>query len=1697
MSRRAPTRRAGVALALAAASFAFVWGCSSTAGVREASAAGPAATLGELQRRYNRSLYDGLVALRSRVNPAAAHVVGDNTGPAGMLWTKCANLGVDLLATLVAESRGLVSDATAREHVSRVLDVLGALPRRDGIFPEVIKLENGIRAEIKDGRISYSSIDSAWVTIALSLVETRYRGSGDPLAAQARALLDAQNYAVFLTPEGVMGGGFWIDAQTGQRIEDAHFAYADRNSEARPLVNALVGLGKIPTSAWDGMTYVWDRREDVPIARGWNFSAFVEMTGQLFLDEASLSPRALGLSHANYVEASVRGAARRGDVVFGYAPACNLAHGYAEYGLDRPEVVSPYAAAALAMTGEPRAVANLARILEAIPSDGRPAPDGLVPSTGRTYCAVARTLDQSLLFLALNADALRALSRGAAWYPSAAARIRASSEAPRPSPTPAPGFGAGRTGARTPVDDGQHDSPPVPDGLVGAARAEAVERGRAGLREILSAVRQGQGEPGGAIAVSQSRVTLASASAFAAWMDFLPDFAAIGRRRALTSAPSAGEPDSWFELQGRETLSLEKITAGIAASKAKGVASASVRQSERDTDVAALRLVAALYVAERQSAALQEHAEWLRGVARQIPADAPDAPGDSAVLAARIAAVDHALAESEAARRGAASQLRDLAGDRPLRASAVDVALDLADVVSVFGGALNDLSRPEEVGRAELDWQESLLSMTRTRAAYLPELRAGLLADWTSYAAAGGRGWAIDQVLGDVTAAFRLRPDSASLREAQEAAVEASYWRLRELRRASAEARAEARVRRDAAQAAWSATAPERSAARYRRAADRFARGEDDVTALTDASRRFQAATERSAQLLSQALDAEIERVAQGGQETIAGPTASDVPTLRSPLESAAQADVARTAATAEALTNTLQSTLEGGVVWPLSLGTGAPLFGAVIPSREPGGTTLTTGLLHPALLGRAALARRSDSRAERAAQAKASLARARAEEVRKMAQAQQVRARVEWAYARAALHQAEAYAVYARKVVQGLEPLLERGLLDAETFRRDAGARLEAAVASEELARGAMEEARIRLDTLRAAADDEDARDETLSELTSRLESRVYAPEHLVGFEAELRERTARLRAAAAQAELAASRASAASLEVTVQGTLEFDTKAYSLGFAVSCDLDPARDEAHVLEVADDAGRAEGELASALADVARDRLLSQEELDAATRISATEATALDSLQKLASDSQQELAGRPELDDTTKLRTSAGIEDALFEARRRVLVAEHRLARARLRALDLGLATTIPRAGAVDAEARPNDPATHPTPSAEPLSVAIARLAASDPLVVSGDRAYRAAVAEPLRWPLFGGFRAFGPIVGLAHGDDQTGGSPSSLTTAVTGAIAGIGISYGLDEGLAFIASYPRRAAAGWAEASARRVASVDAARAIGQAWYAREKLKLAGEAAEQARAFYDLTLPRFSAAHVGFADLARAQASEASARADDREAQDEVDRERLWFSLRGVPLTDELLDTAAQYVASTPPVAPGESPGHDPPPAITQARAARDAARGDALLAFARLVGPATIAVWANPFVQRDRLAQAGAPAESTTRGVDVDVSLAVPILPKALAQGAEASARAGVRDEDLARTERFFHASRSRRQDELDSAIAVGRAAAERERTARVALDEVDRRYQSADVGISIDTRRQAEDDVLAARRAVLDSQVSRLRLVLSEGP
>ncbi len=412
-------------------------GSATTAGAQE---------LGSRELRETAAdLYRGVTRLRSPESPY--EFPGDNTGRWGMTYTKPTNLAMDLMSTLVADRSGLEATVAARRHIGRVIDGLEGLQTHAGIFPEVIKMEDGrIWAEQRAGTIVYSALDSAWLHFALSLVEARYRRDDAGLASRVRALLDVADYSIFVDASYSFKHNVAVDALSRRRVSRSPYGYDNANSEARIALLYLVAAGKVDTAVWERLWYRWRDKERERIAEGWNWSAFVELTGNLFFDELALAPRTFGASHLGYLAAARRVADRAGLELVGWGPSASPAaenpEGYsAAYGLDRPEVATPYAAALLApveRTLSSAAARSLTRMLRAAGNLSAPIPDAYDSRTGAVANRRARSLDQNLLFLALDPEQTRAMVARAPWYDRAAALLRSFDRRHAP-PSPADG----------------------------------------------------------------------------------------------------------------------------------------------------------------------------------------------------------------------------------------------------------------------------------------------------------------------------------------------------------------------------------------------------------------------------------------------------------------------------------------------------------------------------------------------------------------------------------------------------------------------------------------------------------------------------------------------------------------------------------------------------------------------------------------------------------------------------------------------------------------------------------------------------------------------------------------------------------------------------------------------------------------------------------------------------------------------------------------------------------------------------------------------------------------------------------------------------------------------------------------------------------------------------------------------------------
>ena len=1692
---KAPNHR----LLLAAVSVAIVVFAGEQATAR-ADGSGSSYSRSSLQDQYNGQLVSGFMGLRAPLDVGGGHLVGDNTDPNGLRWTKCTNLGIDLLVTLAAEAKGLLSSAEARAHVGGVIDALSRLTTFAGIFPEVIRLDpNDVHAEEVEGRVRYSSIDSAWVTLALSLVDASYQGVDDALAAKARLLIGKQDYTVFVDQNGMMGAGFFVEARTKRRVETFPFSYDDMNSEARPLVNVLVALGKLPISTWSSMRYRWVRKEGGVLARSWNYSAFVEMTGQLFMDESSLAPRSLGRSHSAYIDATTAVARRSGHAVFGYAPACDPVRGYSEYGLNRPDVVSPYAAAELATTGDARALANLERVLRALPPGGHPAPDALEPKSARVLCPVARALDQGLLFLSLNVDTVWRLARRAAWHDDAEQRIVDLDRTARP-PGDVP-IDARNDGA--PPEDAP--TKPAPGALTLDERAAAMSRGRAVLRSLLDAARAADWAPGGRARAADAWRRVAVAKAAATWMDLLPHASMVVTREEDVRSEA---PQFRLDLQLQAVWSPGKFGAGAAADGAVAPALAASLREDHDASTDALDTYARLYLAERRISRLREHEESLRALIGEVELPGTSPGGDALLLESRMAAIEAKERDADASRREQAAHLEALLGQR-LDGSGLDARLELRDVLDVLALPVPGSGTGVEEAAAALRHRRSILGAAESRMPYVPELLASVLDVVVKPAPTGllqRPTWSTDQVLGQATLGFDLRSSRAAQREAEEAAVQAEGWRLEASRDQNRRIRAEAAARRDGALSAWSASRDVlESSARFLDVARRFARGEADGPALVGASEKLISASDFADTLFADAVRAEVvltthEATApasptRGGLRDPLG-VPSDGPDPRAGPSTrpdasvaAAEADAVSAYERAEAARSTFSGRVELGVLYPFFAGSGAAIAGNTGLLLTSGGALLPPQLKHPALLARVSLFGLRDGPEGRATRIEAELRAAQATFARKRRLARQAAARVELAYQGALVREAERRLAFATAVRDALRESKRQGIVDEETLASEGDMRVAVAAADRETELAGWTQTEIGA---RSLVDGPAALGQVESREAETTARDIYQSERLLGFEAELRTRIAELELDSARASLARLRAAGSAVDVAVQGTREIgrDAVGSSIGLGLNWNLDPPKAPSDISDQAATVARAEEGLAETRRALQTEKRLAAAEYEEAARLHDIELKNRDRLREVLAHLRQEQASEPELSDSAKLRAAAGVEALVFDAERRLLLVESRAGRALLCAMNLGASLHPEGDGAAMAGSRAPTPTT--------LAEAVERFVESDPRVLEADAVARSAAAAPNRSALPWGLHVAGPSFGLTFAtqpgsaSDTTTNPASSPSRGLTGDV-GVGLSLALGESFSFVEMSAQERFARTSRRAARMHAAVSAIAAIAAGWNARERTRLEPDRRAARGRTVLLTSPRLSAAQIGPNALAYAESAYAASQADVLEAQADWERSRLLWAQRNMEPSERVLDEFGR-VASTDLGVALQNALTEAAPSLHTADVAAARTRADLAWAgvgasFLRLLDPITFFAEFEPFGEWDSPPTDGAGLGAPTRDARVDLALRLGVNPKAAGEIAERVAIADARQAEVGVAERAARNALAERRARIDARSGSWRASAHALEAARRAFEETDRRYRVGESGVSIDRRSECLDALFDAERVELDARVAVL--------
>lgn len=1246
------------------------------------------------------------------------------------------------------------------------------------------------------------------------------------------------------------------------------------------------------------------------------------------------------------------------------------------------------------------------------------------------------------------------------------------------------------------------------------------------LTRLLDRARRSAARPGGLVHLEQRRSDLDSAIAARHWLAFLPDLAVV-LRHERSDAP-ASDPLWRLELQARAVLSLEKWNEATAAGEGKEKARAAVALAQRDAWRRAFDVYLALYLAERRvhQLGLQRRAVsgLIRGLARTARADS----GELA-LRAHLAGLDRALAEADHRREQSRRRLAELT-EAEVKSTELPPELTLDDVFTL----ITRVAPAEEVSevtvaRAEVALQQARLRLAQSRHSGVPELRAGAWASFperrASAALRAASGWDPERILTELTLALQLRPAETPRYQAQAAAVERSEAELAEARLDLARARAEAQLTLESQRAAWRSRRTDLAEQRFRETSLQFARGERDASAAIDASDellRAQANAEvtlahaaASALLLASVPRLRSEAAASGVDPSTRarhdGEPAPLTATEHAPRVRATRAEARRAEALLGAARHGERATLELGVIYPLTTRNND---GASTPSLTPGGATplVAPGVSETSALVRGSLDLLETRRAERRGRAEARLRHAEQHVSHQRELVRRALARLSLAHARARLAQAEREVEFARQRHRTAARELAELVTDDRALVQETEREHRAAEERRRLAAGAAERALVALNALlgRPLHAPWTAR-ETPNELLTHLRHELYPREGLVGSVASSRRRLAALQLERDEAELAELRQPARGIAVFFQGAGGLTGQQFSLSVGISGTWDPVQSPPLVLEAAERLGTSRGRAAAVSLELARDRRRAASELELARQLHATEQESRAALERLERELTTELDASPGLHPSTRARSRAALQAQIQGSERRLLELAERWANAELRALELGVATpegpTTPsrvedpapsRIAPSPAHAKPAPPPT----ATERLPELIARSSGRDPELVVAQAAARAVDEEDLRPALLAGFHPVGPVFSASA---ATRRDPSGARPREVSASAGVGLSYGLDEGLSFLVTEQQDRAAQLALAAERRRAAQRALQDVSALWTQTELHRLALEREARAgRRWEALALPRFHAAHVGPAALASAQAELAEARREVRAASAAVERERAALAERGVVATTALEQQYREFTSEgararlLTELATLEERELAAAPDLAALRARAGAAIATAALSPLRVVGPVVVlaegrSTWRSGLAAADRTPE---------HQLDAVYSLIVPVAPRALGEIGEAVFRARVRSAEVRVREHALQSSLRQLRSDLQATERAWRAALAERSAAHTSLARAEDRHRAGFTDTSLETLTRAEDALgqVERDRVVFEARLRELTAalrVLAESP
>jgi hypothetical protein len=304
-------------------------------------------------------------------------------------YTSPTNIGMYLWATLAARDLELISAASARERIQRVLDSLNGLERHlpSGQFYnwyDPATLQKLTTWPESPGGVIYpflSSVDNGWLASALLMVANAVPALRDQAWELATGMDFASYYDALAkgSGPGLLRGGFWREGEEppgsealprgdysgmGETVVYTGHHYGTFNTEPRIASYLGIALGQIPPehyfAAWrtfpDTCDYSWQEAQPVGawrsylgvevfegayVHRGrrivptWGGSMFEALMPALVVPEEQWGPKSWGVTHPLYVQAQIEfGLEEAGYGYWGFSPASDPDGGYREYGVD-------------------------------------------------------------------------------------------------------------------------------------------------------------------------------------------------------------------------------------------------------------------------------------------------------------------------------------------------------------------------------------------------------------------------------------------------------------------------------------------------------------------------------------------------------------------------------------------------------------------------------------------------------------------------------------------------------------------------------------------------------------------------------------------------------------------------------------------------------------------------------------------------------------------------------------------------------------------------------------------------------------------------------------------------------------------------------------------------------------------------------------------------------------------------------------------------------------------------------------------------------------------------------------------------------------------------------------------------------------------------------------------------------------------